>query len=85
MLLNGHIKVQSTFSRVMGYVEQFDIHSPMVNGRGGGEKEGDSGRFGADTTAPWRGETKRETRGDLGEIPRPPGEREGRNKEGDSG
>ena len=30
MLLNGHAKVQSTFSRVMGYVEQFDIHSPMV-------------------------------------------------------
>ena len=30
MLLNGHTKVQSTFARVMGYCEQFDIHSPMA-------------------------------------------------------
>ena len=33
MLLNGHTKVQATFARVMGYVEQFDIHSPMVRNR----------------------------------------------------
>ena len=29
-LLNGHPKVQATFSRVMGYVEQFDLHIPQV-------------------------------------------------------
>ncbi len=30
IFLNGHPKVQSTFARVMGYVEQFDIHSPNL-------------------------------------------------------
>ncbi|KAG2492873.1 hypothetical protein HYH03_008788 [Edaphochlamys debaryana] len=29
-LLNGHTKVMSTFSRVMGYVEQFDVHNPQA-------------------------------------------------------
>lgn len=28
--LNGHIKVQETFRRVTGYVEQTDIHSPLT-------------------------------------------------------
>ncbi|CAN1282354.1 ABC transporter G family member 31 [Linum perenne] len=28
--ISGHNKVQSTFARVSGYVEQFDIHSPQV-------------------------------------------------------
>ncbi len=28
--VSGHPKVQATFARVMGYVEQFDIHSPNV-------------------------------------------------------
>ena len=26
--VNGHPKVQATWSRVMGYVEQMDVHSP---------------------------------------------------------
>jgi hypothetical protein len=30
ILLNGYPKVQATFARVMGYVEQTDIHSPQV-------------------------------------------------------
>ena len=30
IFLNGHPKVQATFARVMGYVEQFDIHSPNL-------------------------------------------------------
>ena len=30
VLLNGHPKVQQTFTRVMGYVEQNDIHTPQV-------------------------------------------------------
>lgn len=29
-LLNGHTKAMSTLSRVMGYVEQFDVHNPQV-------------------------------------------------------
>ncbi|GLC47082.1 hypothetical protein PLESTM_002024000 [Pleodorina starrii] len=29
-LLNGHPKVMATFSRVMGYVEQFDVHNPQA-------------------------------------------------------
>ncbi len=28
--VSGHPKVQETFARIMGYVEQFDIHSPNV-------------------------------------------------------
>lgn len=28
--VSGHPKVQATFARVMGYVEQTDIHSPNV-------------------------------------------------------
>lgn len=28
--VSGHPKVQKTFARVMGYVEQTDIHSPNV-------------------------------------------------------
>jgi hypothetical protein len=28
--VSGHPKVQETFARVMGYVEQFDVHSPNV-------------------------------------------------------
>ena len=28
--MSGHPKVQETFARVMGYVEQFDVHSPNV-------------------------------------------------------
>ena len=30
ILVNGHPKDQRTWSRVMGYVEQTDIHSPQV-------------------------------------------------------
>ncbi|KAK9815874.1 hypothetical protein WJX72_011087 [[Myrmecia] bisecta] len=30
ILVNGHPKVQATFARVMGYVEQSDIHSPQT-------------------------------------------------------
>ncbi len=29
--VSGHPKVQATFARVMGYVEQTDIHSPNVS------------------------------------------------------
>ena len=29
--INGHPKVQETFSRVSGYCEQFDVHSPQTN------------------------------------------------------
>ena len=29
--VSGHPKVQKTFARVMGYVEQSDIHSPWVS------------------------------------------------------
>lgn len=29
--VSGHPKVQKTFARVMGYVEQSDIHSPNVS------------------------------------------------------
>ncbi|KAG2451837.1 hypothetical protein HYH02_003613 [Chlamydomonas schloesseri] len=29
-LLNGHTKTMSTLSRVMGYVEQFDVHNPQA-------------------------------------------------------
>ena len=29
--VSGHPKVQKTFARVMGYVEQTDIHSPNVS------------------------------------------------------
>ncbi|PNW71465.1 hypothetical protein CHLRE_16g655450v5 [Chlamydomonas reinhardtii] len=29
-LLNGHTKAMSTLSRVMGYVEQFDVHNPQA-------------------------------------------------------
>ena len=28
--VSGHPKVQETFARIMGYVEQYDIHSPNV-------------------------------------------------------
>ncbi len=28
--VSGHPKVQETFARIMGYVEQSDIHSPNV-------------------------------------------------------
>ena len=28
--VSGHPKVQETFARIMGYVEQNDIHSPHV-------------------------------------------------------
>ena len=28
--VSGHQKVQQTFARIMGYVEQFDVHSPNV-------------------------------------------------------
>jgi ABC-type multidrug transport system ATPase subunit len=28
IMVNGHPKVQATWSRVMGYVEQMDIHTP---------------------------------------------------------
>jgi ABC-type multidrug transport system ATPase subunit len=28
--ISGHPKVQSTFSRISGYVEQNDLHSPQV-------------------------------------------------------
>ncbi len=28
--VSGHPKVQATFARIMGYVEQYDIHSPNV-------------------------------------------------------
>ena len=31
MRVSGHPKVQKTFARVMGYVEQSDIHSPNVS------------------------------------------------------
>lgn len=31
-LLNGHPKKMSTFARVMGYVEQQDVHVPQVRG-----------------------------------------------------
>lgn len=31
MRVGGHPKVQKTFARVMGYVEQTDIHSPNVS------------------------------------------------------
>ena len=30
VIINGNPKNQRTFTRVMGYVEQFDIHSPQV-------------------------------------------------------
>ena len=30
ILVNGHPKDQKTWSRVVGYVEQMDIHSPQV-------------------------------------------------------
>ena len=30
ILVNGHPKDQRTWSRVVGYVEQMDIHSPQV-------------------------------------------------------
>lgn len=30
ILVNGHAKDQKTWSRVVGYVEQMDIHSPQV-------------------------------------------------------
>ena len=30
--MSGHPKIQKTFARVMGYVEQSDIHSPNVSG-----------------------------------------------------
>lgn len=33
MRVSGHPKVQATFARVMGYVEQTDIHSPNVSCR----------------------------------------------------
>jgi len=33
LLVNGHPKVQSSFARVMGYVEQTDIHSPQTTVR----------------------------------------------------
>lgn len=29
ILVNGYKKVDATFARIMGYVEQFDVHSPM--------------------------------------------------------
>lgn len=28
--VEGHSKVQETFARISGYVEQFDIHSPAL-------------------------------------------------------
>lgn len=31
--MNGHPKVQATFARVSGYVEQFDVHSPQTTVR----------------------------------------------------
>lgn len=30
ILVNGHPKDQTTWARVVGYVEQMDIHSPQV-------------------------------------------------------
>lgn len=30
--VSGYPKVQETFARIMGYVEQSDIHSPNVSG-----------------------------------------------------
>ena len=30
ILVNGYPKVQETWARVVGYVEQMDIHSPQV-------------------------------------------------------
>lgn len=33
ILMNGHPKVQATFARVSGYVEQFDVHSPQTTVR----------------------------------------------------
>ena len=32
ILVNGFPKVQETWARVVGYVEQMDIHSPQVGG-----------------------------------------------------
>ena len=32
ILVNGFPKVQETWARVVGYVEQMDIHSPQVSG-----------------------------------------------------
>lgn len=29
--INGHPKVQETFSRISGYCEQTDVHSPQTN------------------------------------------------------
>ncbi len=31
--MDGHTKVQETFARISGYVEQFDIHSPALTVR----------------------------------------------------
>lgn len=34
ILVNGHPKDQKTWARVVGYVEQMDIHSPQVGWKG---------------------------------------------------
>ena len=67
MLLNGHTKVQSTFARVMGYVEQFDIHSPMVRDRAGA-----GNNAGIGTSAdPSQGEGKNQMCGTADDVVHP--------------